>query len=176
MTARSLRVSLAAVAAVGAVALTGCGAAAATDASASTPAGSAAPAAATTAATTQAGFPDPCTLLTNAEVTQLTGHAVTRTDPDGLGTDAPTRHCQWQLESGDLAIFLTTTTESDFKVRDPAAQDVSGVGDEAYTSAGHLFVRTDQTQVDIYARSADDDATNLAVAKATFEKLLPKVR
>jgi hypothetical protein len=118
----------------------------------------------------------PCTLLTNAEVTQLTGHAVTRTDPDGLGTDAPTRHCQWQLESGDLAIFLTTTTESDFKVRDPAAQDVSGVGDEAYTSAGHLFVRTDQTQVDIYARSADDDATNLAVAKATFEKLLPKVR
>jgi hypothetical protein len=177
MSASFMRLTFAAIAATGAVALAGCGAAAATGTTDASSAAAVAPATSAAAAPspTASGIPDPCALLTSAEVTQLTGHAVTQIDQDGLDTTATTRHCQWQLASGDLAIFLSTTTADDFKVRDPAAVDVSGVGDEAYTSSGHLFVRLGEKQLDVYSTGASDDAGNLAVEKATADKLLPKL-
>jgi hypothetical protein len=166
----------AAFAAIGVLVLTGCGAGPTTPAEASTAATPAAANAAAAAPTpTDAGLPDPCTLLSNPDVTALTGRAVTQVDRDGLAATAASRHCQWQLDSGDLAVFLSTTTTAEFAVRDPAAVDVSGVGDEAYTSSGHLLVRSGRFQLDVYATGASDDAGNQAVARATAQKLLPKL-
>ena len=172
MTATFFRRSLATAAAAAVVALAGCTATETT----STPAASAAPA--TSAAASSPGttsLPDVCALLTTADVAALTSRSVTQVDRDGLTVTAPTRHCQWQLANGDLAVFLSTTTEADFKVRDPAATNVSGIGDEAYTSSGHLFVRSGGKQLDVYATGSTDDAGNLTVASATAEKLLPKI-
>ena len=177
MTTPMFRRSLVTFAAAGVITLAGCGAAGA-DAN-PTPTQStvvAAPASAAVASSpSSAGLPDVCALLTNADVAALTSHTVSQVDQDGLDATAPTRHCQWQLDSGDLAVFLSTTTEADFKVRDPAAVDVSGIGDEAYTSSGHLFVRTGEKQLDVYATGASDDAGNITVATATAQKLLPKI-
>jgi hypothetical protein len=175
MTATMFRRSLVTVAAAGVLALAGCGAAGADATSAASTAAAAPAAAAGAPSPSAAGLPDVCELLTNADVTALTSHSVSQVDQDGLDATAPTRHCQWQLDSGDLAVFLSTTNETDFKVRDPAAVDVSGIGDEAYTSSGHLFVRAGEKQLDVYATGASDDAGNITVATATAQKLLPKI-
>lgn len=171
MTATFLRRSLRTAATVGVIALAGC----TTNGTASTPVPSTA--AATSAAASPPGnasLPDVCALLTTADVTALTSRSVTQVDRDGLPATAPTRHCQWQLANGDLAVFLSTTTEADFKVRDPAATNVSGIGDEAYSSSGHLYVRSGERQLDVYATGATD-AGNLTVACATAEKLIPTI-
>src|ERR1700754_959943 len=52
-------------------------------------------------------FPDPCTLLTDAEVAELTGRDITQIDKDGADPAASTRYCQWQQSSGQLAVFLS---------------------------------------------------------------------
>ena len=70
-----------------------------------------------TAGNTRSGdLPNPCTLLTRAEVSTLAGgKQITQVDEDGEKDGATTRYCQWQLAGGQLAVFLSKTTSSNFK-------------------------------------------------------------
>jgi hypothetical protein len=119
-------------------------------------------------------FPDPCTLLSDAEVTQLTGRDITQIDKDGADPTASTRYCQWQQSSGQLAVFLTRMTSDDFMVARADSPTIAGVGDDAYSRDGHLFVLTGKTQIDVYARG--DDAQNQDEATKVAAALIPKVQ
>ncbi|MDP9796664.1 hypothetical protein J2S43_005176 [Catenuloplanes nepalensis] len=118
---------------------------------------------------------DPCDLLTRIEVIALTGRQVSQIDSDGEDETAAVRFCQWQLADGQLAIFISHTTKADFELQAKAGTPITGVGDDAYTQSGHLFVLAGDTQIDVYARGGED-AANLKVAKQVATKLLPKLR
>lgn len=121
-------------------------------------------------------FPDPCTLLSDAEVTQLTGRDITQIDEDGADATASTRYCQWQQSSGQLAVLLSRTTSDDFKVAQADSPPIPGIGDGAYSRDGHLYVLVGATtQLDVYARGGDD-AQSQAEAEKVAAVLLPKVQ
>lgn len=117
---------------------------------------------------------DPCDLLNRAEVTALTARQITQIDKDGLDTTAAVRFCQWQLSEGQLALFVTGTTAKDFTAQAKSGTAVKGVGDAAFTESGHLFVRSGEVQVDVYAR-VGDDAANLRIAKMVADRILPRL-
>jgi hypothetical protein len=119
-------------------------------------------------------IPDPCTLLSKAEVSGLTGRPVTQIDEDGGATGDVTRYCQWQQEGGQLAIFLTRTTPEDFQVTVGEAAWVDGVGEDAYQHSGHLFVLYGTVQLDVYSRGASDDQ-NITDAARVAKTLLPRI-
>ena len=139
---------------------------------------SAAPAASSDAAQNPAGeggnFPDPCTLLSDADVTQLTGRDITQVDKDGADPTASTRYCQWQQSTGQLAVFLSHTTSNDFQVAQADSPTIAGVGDGAYSRDGHLYVLVGKTQLDVYSRGGDD-AQNQDEATRVAAALIPKV-
>jgi hypothetical protein len=196
-TTRALAVAtMAAVGALGALTLAGCdlpgasgkpaGAAPAASAAPSAPApdtsastGPSKPAGAgpsTSAPARKGGLPDPCGLLSRAEVSALTGgKQITQVDHD-KPTDE-TRFCQWQLSGARLAVFLTGTTKERFAQQKTAqTRPVPGLGDDAFTLAGHLFVRHGNLQVDVYASNGNDTgAQNLQLEKAAVEKILPRL-
>jgi len=119
-------------------------------------------------------LPDPCTLLTEADVTALTGREISTIDKDEAGSGAITRYCQWQQPSGQLAVFLTRTTEADFRTTTTDAESVDGVGEDAFLLSGHLFVLHGTVQIDVYARG-DSDEKNLEVAKKVAKALIAKM-
>ena len=121
-----------------------------------------------------ANIPDPCTLLSDAEVTELTGRDITQIDKDGADANASTRYCQWQQSSGQLAVFITRTTSGDFGVARANSPSIPGIGDDAYSRDGHLYVLAGTIQLDVYARGGDD-AQNQAEAEKVAAALLPKV-
>jgi hypothetical protein len=123
-----------------------------------------------------AGMPDVCTLLTKAEVASLSGgHQVTQIDPDGAADGAAVRHCQWQMSGARLAVFLSPTSAAEFRQTHAQAQKVTGVGDEAVTDSGHLYVRTGTTLIDVYATISGNDTGSARMAKSTALKLLEKL-
>jgi hypothetical protein len=119
-------------------------------------------------------IPDPCTLLSEAEVVDLTGREITQIDEDGGSAGDPTRYCQWQQSGGQLAVFLSRTTADDFQVTVDQAEWVDGVGQDAYTHSGHLYVLHGTVQIDVYSRGASD-AKNLSHAKAVAKTLIPRI-
>jgi len=119
-------------------------------------------------------IPDPCTLLSRDEVNDLTNRKITQIDEDGAAPGATTRFCQWQQESGQLAVFLSRTTEDDFKIAINGAVPVDGVGEDAFQLAGHLYVLYGTVQIDVYSRG-DTDEQNLTDAKKVAKLLLPRV-
>ncbi|WP_306207070.1 DUF3558 family protein [Actinoplanes sp. RD1] len=141
-------------------------------------AGGTGPAPASTAADSGLGpagepgdLPDPCTLLTEAQVTGLTGREITQVDEDDAAGE-PTRYCQWQQSGGQLDIFLTRTTPAGFDAAVAEGEPVDGVGEEASWLSGHLFVLGGTVQLDVYSRGASD-ARNLADAKQVAAAVLP---
>ncbi|MEU7994786.1 DUF3558 family protein [Micromonospora sp. NPDC049060] len=120
------------------------------------------------------GLPDPCTLLTESEVVDLTGREVTRNDEDGGDAGDVTRFCQWQQDHGQLTIFLSRTTAADFDVTVAAARPVDGVGEKAYWHSGHLYVLHGALQIDVYSRGGSD-AQNLADAEQVAKVVIPRV-
>ena len=118
-------------------------------------------------------LPDPCTLLSQEQVVELTGRAVSRIDRDGpAGGD--NRYCQWQQSGGQLAVFLARTTEQDFTIKIAEATPVNDVGERAFQLAGHLYVLHGTVSIDVYSRG-DSDAENLAEAAAVAQVLIPKI-
>ena len=190
MTARSLRVLFAAAAAAGVFALTGCGTITIStdDASPSaTPTGAAQqPSTAATdsgdgqAATglgTDVANLNPCQLLTPTEVNQFTSREITQIDRDNATAEG-TRYCQWQLEQGVLVLSLSPTSAADFEIRDPAAVAADGVGDDAYTSSGHLYVRSGDLAIDVYSTSKGGDggsAENVEVEKTVAQRVIDQL-
>jgi hypothetical protein len=179
-------IALAAAAAALLLAVAGCGlgTTAATDSDrAAAPAATGA-AAGTTSPTAASGLgdsvkdagdiPNPCTLLSRAEVTSLTGRDITQIDEDGGNPGDATRYCQWQQDSGQLAVFLSRTTEDEFTIKIDGATPVDGVGEDAFELAGHLYVLYGTVAVDVYSRG-DSDAENLAKAKDVVRAVLPKI-
>ncbi|GAA1647896.1 DUF3558 family protein [Actinoplanes couchii] len=171
---------LAALTAVVAVALTsGCGAlgdaaaGSAPDLAGASPTPATSPAE-TTGGTTGTDIPDPCTLLTKAEVTGLTSREVTQIDEDGGAEGA--RFCQWQQSGGQLAIFLAESTPADFQVRTADAERVDGIGEDAFWATGHLYVLQGTTQLDVYSRGADPESGNLTDAKAVAKVVLERLK
>ncbi|MFI5954609.1 DUF3558 family protein [Cryptosporangium sp. NPDC051539] len=183
MPTRTLRLAFTTLAAAGLFALTACGTITVStdDASASpTPKPTAAaqkPASDATTGNTDSGngeTPNPCKLLTPADVNSLTKREITQIDRSNSESGS-TRYCQWQLEQGVLAVFLSPSSPGDFDVRDPAAQDFDGVGDKAYTNAGHLYVLSGNLAVDVYATSGGNDAENVAIEKSVAEKVVSQL-
>jgi hypothetical protein len=121
-----------------------------------------------------ANIPDPCTLLSDAEVTDLTGRDITQIDKDGGDASAPTRYCQWQQSSGQLAVFLARSNSDEFKVAQADAPSIPGIGDDAYWRDGHLYVLVGRTQLDVYSRGGDEQQSQ-AEAEKVAAALLPKV-
>ena len=119
-------------------------------------------------------IPDPCTLLSRDEVTDLTGRAITQLDQDDAAAGSATRFCQWQQDSGQLAVFLSRTTEDDFKIAIDGAVPVDGVGQDAFQLAGHLYVLYGTVQIDVYSRGGTDDQ-NLTDATEIAKVLIPRV-
>jgi hypothetical protein len=118
-------------------------------------------------------IPDPCTLLSKADVADLTGRQVSQMDEDGQDGQG-TRYCQWQQPSGQLDVFLSRTTEADFKIAIADAQPVDGVGEDAFSLSGHLYVLYGTVSIDVYSRG-DSDEKNLAVEKQIAKVLIPKI-
>ncbi|MGX6603057.1 DUF3558 family protein [Micromonosporaceae bacterium Da 78-11] len=118
--------------------------------------------------------PDPCGLLTDAEVTGLTGRDITQKDKDGAAADASVRYCQWQQDSGQLAVFLSRTTQSDFEtvIEDATTEDFNG--QDAFALAGHLYVMYGTVQIDVYSRG-DSDGENLRKEKKVAEVLMERI-
>jgi hypothetical protein len=119
-------------------------------------------------------LPDPCTLLTRADVEDLTGREVTQIDEDGGAGGDVTRHCQWQQSGGQLAVFLTRTTPEDFDVTIAEAEWVDGVGQDAHAHSGHLYVLHGTVQIDVYSRGASEQR-NLEDAKKVAKTLIPLI-
>ena len=119
-------------------------------------------------------IPDPCTLLSDEQVTSLTGREVTRIDEDGEQPGTATRFCQWQQSGGQLALFLSRTTESDFQTTIADAKPVDGVGEDAFELAGHLYVLYGTVSIDVYSRG-DSDKENLAEAKDIAKEVIPQI-
>ncbi|GIF18033.1 hypothetical protein BJ973_009001 [Actinoplanes tereljensis] len=119
-------------------------------------------------------LPDPCTLLSKAEVVSLTGREITQIDEDGAKPSDTTRFCQWQQDSGQLALFIARTTEEEFKTTIADAKPVDGVGEDAFELAGHLYVLYGTVQVDVYSRGASD-AQNLTDSKEVADKVIPRI-
>jgi hypothetical protein len=121
------------------------------------------------------GLPDPCALLSRSEVADLTGRPVTEVDGDDAGPHDTTRYCQWQQDGGQLALFLSRTTTEGFEESVAQAQSVDGVeGYDAFSLAGHLYVRDDDVQVDVYSHGGTDDQ-NLAGEITVMRAVLPKL-
>jgi hypothetical protein len=172
----------------GALSLAGCGAlggttdtptpgaAATTGGAASAPAGTKATPTkgATAKATGPVTLPDICTLLTKAEVNSLTGQKVTLMSNEG-GNSSGARYCQWQLSAGQLDVTVDVETRQQFDVQNKEAVKVDGIGESAYSLAGHLYVYAAGKVVDVYATSAGTDAGNLKVERRTAEAVLPKL-
>jgi hypothetical protein len=165
------------------LALAGCGRDAspppAAPSSSSTEATSATEATSSAVAQSPAGeggnIPDPCTLLSDTEVTQLTGRDITQVDKDGADLTASTRYCQWQQSSGQLAIFLTRTTSDDFKVAQADSPPIPALGDAAYSKDGHLYVLVGAINLDVYARGGDEVQSG-SEAETVAAALVPKVQ
>jgi hypothetical protein len=154
----------------------GCGRDAAPPAAQSTSAAEATSSAAAQSPKGEGGnIPDPCTLLSDAEVTGLTGRDITQIDKDGADPTASTRYCQWQQPSGQLAVFLSRTTSDDFKVAQADSPSLPGIGDDAYWRDGHLYVLVGTTNLDVYTRGGDEQQSQ-AEAEKVAGALLPKVQ
>jgi hypothetical protein len=119
-------------------------------------------------------IPDPCTLLTNGDVVDLTARDVTTIDHDGEQNGASTRYCQWQQDSGQLAVFLSRTTEAEFESTIADAQSVDGVGQQAYANSGHLYVLYGSVNIDVYSHG-DSEQKNLEVEIEIAKVLIPKI-
>jgi hypothetical protein len=119
-------------------------------------------------------LPDPCTLLSESQVVDLTGRSITQVDKDDAEPGATTRFCQWQQEGGQLAVFLSRTTADDFHTTIDGADPVDGVGEDAFQLAGHLYVLYGTVQIDVYSRGADD-ARNLDDSIEVAKRVIPKI-
>jgi Protein of unknown function (DUF3558) len=175
-----------AAASVAAVALGGCGAldagperpvAAGATAPLPTPSGSAVSGLGTAGKTASPDLPDPCTLVSNSQVVSLTSRPISETDRDDAKPGDTTRYCQWQQEGGQLALFLARTTTEDFDAGISQAQPVDGVeGYDAFSLAGHLYVRDADVQVDVYSHGGTDEqnlADEIRVVKVVLPRLEP---
>jgi hypothetical protein len=120
-------------------------------------------------------LPDPCALLSRSDVVGLTGREITEVDGDDAKPGDSTRYCQWQQDGGQLALFLSKTTPEDFETGVSQAQPVDGVeGYDAFALAGHLYVRDDDVQVDVYSHGGTDEQ-NLAEEVTVVKAVLPKL-
>ena len=120
-------------------------------------------------------LPDVCALLTSAEVSALAGgKQVVQVDPDGAKPGDSVRHCQWQMSGARLAIFLSPTTASEFTQAHGQTQTVPDIGDAAYMSSGHLYVRHGNIQVDVYATSGSE-AAGEKLAKSAAQKVVERL-
>jgi Protein of unknown function (DUF3558) len=120
-------------------------------------------------------LPDICTLLSKEDVAGLTGHTVTQMSNEG-GNSSNARYCQWQLTEGQLNVQVDNETREQFDVRNQQSNTVDGVGETAYTLAGHLYVYQAGKVVDVYATSSTSDSANLDVEKETATKILAKLK
>jgi hypothetical protein len=177
------RLSVLAVSFSATVALAGCGILDSGTADNNAPVAAAATALPTPSASAVSGLgsvkdsgdlPDPCTLLSDDEVTKLTDRTISQTDQDDADSDDPIRYCQWQQDGGQLAVFLNRTTEDDFKTKIADATPVDGVGQDAFQLAGHLYVLYGTVQIDVYVHGGDD-AQNLTDATEVAKVLIPRI-
>jgi hypothetical protein len=119
-------------------------------------------------------LPNPCTLLTPADVNGITRREITRIDRS-RSTEGLDRFCRWELEQGVLTVFISATSADDFEKREPGSQDIDGLSDAAYrTPSGHLFVRELNVYVDVYTTAANGGAgssQNIAIGELVAEKI-----
>ncbi|GAA0268426.1 hypothetical protein [Cryptosporangium japonicum] len=122
-------------------------------------------------------LPNPCTLLTPADVNEVTRREITRIDRS-RSAEGPDRFCRWELEQGELTLFISPTSADDFEKREPGAEDVDGLSDAAYkTPSGHLFVRELNVYLDVYTTAANGGAAssqNIAIGELVAEKVFSK--
>ncbi|WP_163570476.1 DUF3558 family protein [Fodinicola feengrottensis] len=174
--------TLATVLLTGALALTGCGlltkkttapaappvvAAASPSASASSDSGSA-----------ETSVPDPCTLITDNDVSVAVGKPVAKHFP---GTNGPILSCEWTLDPAFLVvrITLTRTTREAFdsaQKLDPPSKPVTDVGDAAYVGGDQdLRVLKGTFLMTLKYSDTAHPESQLAANKTVAAKVLPKL-
>lgn len=179
-----VRTAVVVAAACGLFALSGCQflekdedpAAAPTPAASTTTSARATPSSKATGGAKSGDLPNPCTLLTRAEVSTIAGgKAITQIDEDGEKDGATSRYCQWQLSGGQLAIFLSKTSASEFKQAHGQQQKVTGVGDDARQADGHLYVLHGDILIDSYARVSGSEGATTQMARNAALKVIDKL-
>jgi hypothetical protein len=165
----------AAIAVFGLLSLAGCKIPGKSDDKPATTSGAKATASGSPGVDSGSALPDICTLLTKEDVAGLTGHTVTQMSNEG-GNSSNARYCQWQLTEGQLNVEVDNESREQFDVRNQQSTTVDGIGETAYSLAGHLYVYQAGKVVDVYATSSTSDSANLAVEKETAAKVLPKLQ
>lgn len=193
LTSGSAAVALAgptAVCAALVLALSGCGSSAPAGDDGGTPVGSAASAAPTesAAAVLTAGLPDPCTLLTTADITAATGLEFGNATPNEVVPGPDRAACDWVTTGPDFAtaqVLLSVPSASSFddarseatSVFDLQVEDVTVAGaDRAFAVEGGTIVGMDLGTLYLqvsYAPSSSEDV--LAITRTLAEEAAGQV-
>jgi len=132
-----------------------------------------------------AGLPNPCTLLTNAQVAKVLGSKVVEATPTGNGRYGM---CTWKGANmarpdampaqRSLIVQVSTTTEAAFKKvaeQTPGAVRIAGIGETAYSTHGALksvnAFRHGYALMVVAGLTVDPLATAKAAAKLAVAKL-----
>jgi hypothetical protein len=121
---------------------------------------------------------DPCTLLTNADIKDITGYDIGTTNPAPADTVFPTA-CEWKLKGTIWQISLGVTPPGgsptwDSLVPYTQGKAVSGIGDKAFVSemGGDLMVLHGGTFFDIqYVASGEPKDIQSQLAQRVVEHL-----
>jgi hypothetical protein len=132
---------------------------------------------ATPAPSDTAAIPDPCTLLTDADVSAISGSQIS-----GHNNHASNAipECSWDSDRGWLRLMLSSTTKDAFhgaSTSDSDSKPVAGFGDEAFVKDSDMSFRHDTLWVKIswvgFTGSAD---ARLAAEKKVAAKILGNLK
>ena len=128
--------------------------------------------------TTSATLPNPCELLSNATISELTGMTV---ETGGTRGDA---YCVWELRRGPATGATINVTvdkaDSDGLASNrtiPGATDIDGIGDEAVQLGTTLWVQKDGVAIDVLFTGGDyDEAKALDIRKRTAQAVIDALK
>jgi hypothetical protein len=161
------------VATAAVVALAGCSNHSGTNTTAGT---GAKPAAGAPTSAAAAGGVDPCTLITTAQASTVLGEQAKDGQPHSFQS---TKQCQWDSANGSVAILIWVggketvwQTSHDAAKAAPKFQDISGLGDAAFTTGFDVHVLKGD---DVYQIGVSGVTNPLGSATTVAKEALAKV-
>ena len=128
--------------------------------------------------TTITTLPNPCKLLPNANISELTGMTVETGGTSGDG------YCVWELRRGPATGATMNVSvgkaDSDGLASNrtiPGATDIDGIGDEAVQLGTTLWVQKDGVAIDVLFTGGDyDEAKALDIRKRTAQAVIDALK